>query len=71
MGSNLAEHLDKDLNELGIDSYEAPVRVGLRGKKEEKKRNEGEREWLCTKGRRRKMKGGGWVTGKRDGGGYV
>jgi hypothetical protein len=43
VGSNLAEHLDEDLNELGIDGCEAHVRVGLRGKKEEKKRN-GERE---------------------------
>jgi hypothetical protein len=52
---------------------EAPVQVGLRGKKEEQKRNGGERGGLCTKGRRREMRGvGGLVgTGKRDEGGYV
>ena len=42
-------------------------------KKEEKKRNGGERGGLCTKGRKREMKGGGvgWSplvgTSKRDG----
>ena len=47
--------------------------MGLRGKKEEKKGNRGERGRLCTKGRKREMKGGGvgWSplvgTGKRDG----
>jgi hypothetical protein len=46
--------------------------VGLRGKKEEKKRN-GEREkGSVRKGEeereKKKDEGGGWVTGKRDGG---
>jgi hypothetical protein len=68
VGSNLAEHLDEDLNELGIDGCEVPVQVGLRGKKEEKKRNGGERGGLCTKGRRREMRGG-WVWVKEMEGG--
>ena len=46
--------------------------MGLRGKKEEKKINGGERGGLYTRGRRREMKEGGLVgKGKRDGGGYV
>jgi hypothetical protein len=61
VGSNLAEHLDEDLNELGINGCEALVRVWLRGKKEEKKRNGGERGGLRMKGRRREMRGVGWV----------
>ena len=53
---------------------EAPVRVGLRGNKEEKKRNRGERGGLCTKGRKKRDEGRGggwWVRVKEMKGGYV